>query len=373
MVDWSRHFEVQNSGTHITMRVTLPSKRKRESMGDSDSPPATIPRLGCSANEFICLRCKSINLERIFRNSVSSSYGSYIVTLGRASYLLESNCLLCQLFASITPSDFDRNSSPRDDFCHLYAFSSSRMYAGLNGLALKSFQDSIMLGVTRIPPPRRMDTWTWHQMSQSLKETGYICRVDALASEEWDPDASTFQVRLVPPKVDLRLARKWLNYCINQHTNRCVPRNPLAVLPARLIDCKSRSIVKTSPHSSYLALSYVWGQDSLETGAKQPQLDGSTLSKVPLVVEDSMKVTLGLGFRYLWVDQYCINQNDPEEQHHEIQNMDSIYANAQATIIAAAGQDANFGLPGVSSTARKPQASLKLDGKVLIRTMPDAK
>jgi hypothetical protein len=59
-----------------------------------------------------------------------------------------------------------------------------------------------------------------------------------------------------------------------------------------------------------------------------------------------MFVTLKLGMRYLWVDRYCINQDDPEEKHGAIRNKDSIYRNAFVTTIAAAGSGSDYGLQG---------------------------
>jgi hypothetical protein len=60
-----------------------------------------------------------------------------------------------------------------------------------------------------------------------------------------------------------------------------------------------------------------------------------------------------IGERYLWVDSLCIVQDDPQEKHGQIANMDAIYGNAILTINAAAGQDANAGLPGVRPLSRK--------------------
>jgi hypothetical protein len=49
------------------------------------------------------------------------------------------------------------------------------------------------------------------------------------------------------------------------------------------------------------------------------------------------------------VDALCIVQDDEQSKHIEMSRMDQIYRNAYLTIIAAAGKDANAGLPGVSS------------------------
>ena len=68
---------------------------------------------------------------------------------------------------------------------------------------------------------------------------------------------------------------------------------------------------------------------------------------IPKVIEDAKTVAKSLGKQYLWVDKYCIDQHDVVAKHHQIQNMDKIYQDAYATIIASAGINASSGLPGV--------------------------
>lgn len=68
---------------------------------------------------------------------------------------------------------------------------------------------------------------------------------------------------------------------------------------------------------------------------------------------DYERVCTELGLRYLWVDRYCIDQSDPRRKHELASQMDRIDAGAAVTIIAAAGTDPFFGLPGVSTTPRK--------------------
>ena len=56
--------------------------------------------------------------------------------------------------------------------------------------------------------------------------------------------------------------------------------------------------------------------------------------------------------RYLWVDALCIVQDDPILSHDQISQMGSIYLKAIFTIVAAAGKDADAGLPGVRPWSR---------------------
>ncbi|PQE09993.1 hypothetical protein CJF31_00003918 [Rutstroemia sp. NJR-2017a BVV2] len=101
--------------------------------------------------------------------------------------------------------------------------------------------------------------------------------------------------------------------------------------------------------SPYVTLSYVWGDE------QRRQKVGPNL---PPTIEDAIHVTLKLGYQYLWVDRYCINQGNDSEEISQIQQMGSIYKNSEFTIIAAAGSDPCYGLPGVSRS-RLPQAAVR--------------
>ncbi|KAK5651427.1 hypothetical protein OQA88_12515 [Cercophora sp. LCS_1] len=84
-----------------------------------------------------------------------------------------------------------------------------------------------------------------------------------------------------------------------------------------------------------------------------------------------MQVTKGLGYRYLWVDKYCIDQRNPSEKADQIGKMDLIYSNAELVIIAAAGPDERYGLPGVGSTPRFTQQVVRFNGITALNTAPN--
>ena len=52
----------------------------------------------------------------------------------------------------------------------------------------------------------------------------------------------------------------------------------------------------------------------------------------------------------------CIDQHNADDQSHQINQMGAIYSSAQVTLIAAAGTDANFGLPGISREFSYPES-----------------
>ncbi|TEY59798.1 hypothetical protein BOTCAL_0186g00190 [Botryotinia calthae] len=129
-----------------------------------------------------------------------------------------------------------------------------------------------------------------------------------------------------------------LNKCLEDHKECRSTRVDVARF--RVIDVTMKRICQAPPDCEYIALSYVWGDNS---ACKSTQVE------FPQVVKDAFTVTEALGYRYLWVDRYCIDQN-PKSPHMQsmISQMDLVYSNAWATIVAASGNSASDGLPGIS-------------------------
>ena len=157
------------------------------------------------------------------------------------------------------------------------------------------------------------------------------------------------------------------------------------VAPSKLIDCEIMLIVKSPPDCEYIALSYVWGKEKpgklpptfweLVYANKEPYVEVKYPLELPdnilLVVQDAISISREFGQRYLWVDQYCIDQVDLVEKLLKLKKMDLIYEGAFLTIIAAAGQNADYGLPGAGIRSRSPQPKVVIGGKTLISTLRD--
>ncbi|KAM0137177.1 hypothetical protein ACHAO1_004128 [Botrytis cinerea] len=142
-----------------------------------------------------------------------------------------------------------------------------------------------------------------------------------------------------PLKVNFDFLRRMLHKCLVDH-EECRPMKVEEVARLRVIEVTTKRTCQAPPHCEYVALSYVWGDDSTRK---------STQGEFPLVVQDVLNVTEALGFKYLWVDRYCIDQT-PNSPHMQsmIDQMDLVYSNARATIVAASGNSASDGLPGIS-------------------------
>lgn len=152
--------------------------------------------------------------------------------------------------------------------------------------------------------------------------------------------------RVVPKTVEFSLLGDWLNICRRHHTEPCddskQQRSLTKLNGFQLVDCERQMVVPATGTVKYSALSYVWGSPkSLDS---KPNAENW-----PRVVRDAVLVTKTLGLGYLWVDKHCINQEDSKHKDEQIAMMDQIYERANVTIIAAAGQDAHAGLPGVGN------------------------
>jgi hypothetical protein len=134
--------------------------------------------------------------------------------------------------------------------------------------------------------------------------------------------------------------------------NRTVSLQTTAIF---LLDLKGRQLVRSDiGTASYVCLSYVWGQSehrlelrksALEQLMNEGSLDNHKLFDPPLTVRNTMEFVMAMGERYLWIDRYCIVQDDGPHKDAQLKNMCHIYASARFTVIAADGT-ATDGLVG---------------------------
>jgi hypothetical protein len=163
-----------------------------------------------------------------------------------------------------------------------------------------------------------------------------------------------------PEWIDIRVIRDWMSTCERYHGNSCRRTYNATTIaqhhPNMLIDTWRKCLTKTTTVEPYVALSYVWGNatnlKTLQANVQDFQTAGSLgrediACRIPRCIQDAIALTELLHQRYLWVDSLCIVQDDEKTSHCEITRMASIYANATLTIVAAGGNDANYGLRGI--------------------------
>jgi hypothetical protein len=152
----------------------------------------------------------------------------------------------------------------------------------------------------------------------------------------------------------------WLKYCKKDHEICRLSKRPL--LPTWVIDCARGEVVPAPEHCDYATLSYVWGNSPDDSHVTSDGL----LVNAPATIRDALTVTLALGYRYIWIDRYCINQNDSAEKLAQIHQMGHIYRASTITLFAVAGTGPQHGLPGVGETSRYGQMRKIVLGREMV-------
>lgn len=175
------------------------------------------------------------------------------------------------------------------------------------------------------------------------------------------PDELFGESRKIGSSCDFDLFRKWLACCEEEHHHDEPDTTGEFII--RLIDVHERCLVEwggpIAKAPRFVALSYVWGRapqplllttnniaDMMEAGAFDSQV-------LPRTIDDAIDLVARIGERYLWVDALCILQDSSEDKSIQIPQMYSIYSKATLTVVAASGEDADAGLPGVRSDPRR--------------------
>lgn len=269
------------------------------------------------------------------------------------------SCAICRMFADATIPSPGRPERT----CELRAYSMLRDSPHIQWwkclLDLRN-QDQPFLAV--------VEQGMGNEPTDHLERVGQIfCR------DMGDVRTRLFSPQRVLPHIECSSIRRWLGYCNAHHKKLCsVSRIRRESLDLKVIDCLSISVIAAPPSCRYTALSYVWNhsQEILdeEPGTSKVQSLVS-FSSLPQTVKDAITITQRLGLQYLWVDKICIDQKNEAEKRNQMSQMDSIYNRAEITLIAAAGSDENFGLPGVDAVARNPQSTAIVGNIELICTM----
>ncbi|KAL2130483.1 hypothetical protein VTI74DRAFT_6337 [Chaetomium olivicolor] len=164
----------------------------------------------------------------------------------------------------------------------------------------------------------------------------------------------------------LSKVQSWLQTCEVDHGPRCCTflgeKRCASPIPLLFVDVVDHCLVSATSAEKYFALSYVWGgpQTTATTRSNvEERYQSGTLADgrcaLPWTIRDAMVLVRRMGGRYLWVDSLCIVQDDAEHKHRDIQRMDIVYMMAFATIVAAHGENADAGLPGVRPGTRNAQ------------------
>lgn len=174
----------------------------------------------------------------------------------------------------------------------------------------------------------------------------------------------------------LTLAFHWLNTCLCQH-------RPCDIgLPAREVSTRFINIAEpctprlTSEHDltePYVTLSYEWGEENrfvTTTENVHQHKEGIYLQILPAAFQEAFHVAHFLGFRFIWIDAFCIIQDSDEDKARQIGIMDQIFRHSRLTLFAATGNvQSPLGIERDPRCIKPCRLDLKssLDGKTMQR------
>jgi hypothetical protein len=152
------------------------------------------------------------------------------------------------------------------------------------------------------------------------------------------------------------LVSSWLHHCLENHPKCSIQDEASSKLPTRLLHLESieeRVQVRLCCDEAdededvhYLTLSHCWGKQKMLTLTKsslEAFKANIPFNELPLTFADAIKVTLKLGFTYLWIDSLCIIQDDTVDWVLESSNMGNIYRNGVCNIAALGAHDDDEG------------------------------
>jgi hypothetical protein len=324
----------------------------------------------------LCTRCRSIDFDSILAHQQANNNDAIStgVTLVRDElFATASSCDFCQLLSAVFPRDADVSQvladlrGPVDGWTYrLYTIPVREVFPIIRESPLNidhSLLSQVGLAILPHVPgdPSVIQivypvgfVW-WTVAAKVMNSTGYITIVDT-------DECPQGTVRLITvDHFDFSWAETLVQICRDRHpscSSLSLPLRSPSIDGLRLIDCRSRTLVEAEAvnYPPYLILSYVWGSLPAPTASSSIDLSDA----LPRTIEDSITVTTKLGFQYLWIDKYCIPQNDPVRKSEQISLMGTIYNSAEATIIAAAGNTPEYGLPGVSRGRFQSQHAIHL-------------
>ncbi|KAF2804856.1 HET-domain-containing protein [Mytilinidion resinicola] len=318
----------------------------------------------------LCARCESVGLRDIFTKGATGKVGTFIADIGQITRdWLDKTCPFCQFLAQIVFSSGNGNLKEDIEYSlrafpsitalgHIINDRNSRFMPKTNNTAVLSLVKSEKSNSQR---PQLLS-------KEVLNQWGYIYS-DTVMNLALHP--RILGRVLKPDFIDTSILRGWMNFCITRHISTCKILEETSIPSLRVIDCFSRKVVEAPVDCRYVAMSYVWGQRGKNADWNLSSTSNALPEELPAVIEDAIFVVKHLGLRFLWIDRYCIIQDNKEDVIRHMGVMDLIYNHAFVTIVAAAGSDPFYGLPGVGSRARSPQPSAVIGTQTLVSTLPD--
>ncbi|KAJ8132969.1 hypothetical protein O1611_g657 [Lasiodiplodia mahajangana] len=317
----------------------------------------------------LCNLCRELDFVNLFNEPRDSS-----IELGTVADIKSRNCMLCTMILqyplSKTHYQKHRDSILEDSDYLRFSFEFRRGVSVLNANFFRPVKR-----IRSVPSMEGMPLGSRRFYLQSKNRSHH-------------GQNSSPADRRILPRYNSRLIGNWINKCITcQSTGVGNGKIESAWRPfiQRLIDVENECLVEVpeivdSPKARvFAALSYVWGggQKTTLTRATYDKFHtaGSLTPKdesISRTIRHAIVLCKDLGMKFLWVDALCIQQDDQEGKMEQIVNMPYVYANAQFTIVAGSGNDANAGLCGLldSDYERQSNVPIRQDYTLVLEALP---
>lgn len=173
----------------------------------------------------------------------------------------------------------------------------------------------------------------------------------------------------------------WLHVCSEKHDQCRTPHGDTrgkAFFPARIVEVfpnedktaalkwrlTTRNEVAPAP---YLTLSHCWGP-GVPANARLADKTFSSffqehlVTTLPKTFQDAMRITVSLGFQYLWIDSLCIIQDNTTDWKEQSSVMGLVYKHADCNIAATWAKDGSQGCFSQRDPAIIAPAAISLRG-----------
>lgn len=339
----------------------------------------------------LCDRCEKLPLSTLLYGPYRSDARRWQHVLGTLQEVWSNlNCTLCNLVTQIIETYYGRQylkdivdqdaavnvffyRTPLDLNHDSYGATDETLVPCCLEIGFRSGQDSEV-------NVHREDRVSYDEFDRS----GVLSAIFSLSAPNGDTKASIGR-NVDVENIDWDHVRSWITSCrqdghFDQRKGYSPPVEQIRSMQPqiRVIDVDAACIVPLPPATAYAALSYQWGMDQrlkLKVENKEllytPGYLSSPQGQPSRTIIDAMATTKQLNYCYLWVDALCIIQDSPEDKKLSLGIMDQIYHNAEITVVAAAGQDAEHGLPGVS-VARTERQIVATVGGITVSNMLEA-
>lgn len=317
---------------------------KRLRTGDIHQPPQRLLQSASSSQSDLCESCRTINFDQQRLAGLLRKGVHVMLTLQNIE---SSGCSLCGFFRELREL---RPSIDRD-----YSAEIGQPYV------LRAHSASSMFGFKNLPKISLI-----FSITPIIPQAGRRSRPEPIdfifygrAFGRCFAEADGYFIQQPQKSLDINKVKEWLDFCGTHHTRLC-RLSQFPQLPSfQVIDCRTRMVIpwtSCETKRGYMTLSYVWGKGHDDVQDLYHELPRD----LPLLIEDCISLAQDLGHRYLWVDRYCIPQIDKTAKSIQIENMNIIYQYSDLTIVAAAGNDPAYGLPGVRGKIRSSYPLLEM-------------